>query len=51
MLFSYRSALRTGLVYLLISVVWLQLSNQLLISFFDEPSELGHWLQIGRAHV
>ena len=46
MLFSYRSALRTGLVYLLISVVWLQLSNQLLISFFDEPSELGHWLQV-----
>ena len=46
MLFSYRSALRAGLVYLLISVVWLQLSNQLLISFFDEPSELGHWLQV-----
>ena len=46
MLFSYRSALRTGLVYLLISVVWLQLSSQLLISFFDEPRELGHWLQV-----
>ncbi|WP_411390810.1 phosphodiesterase DibA [Pseudomonas sp. MPB23] len=46
MLFSYRSALRAGLVYLLISVVWLQLSNQLLISFFDEPRELGHWLQV-----
>ena len=46
MLFSYRSALRAGLVYLLISVVWLQLSSQLLISFFDEPRELGHWLQV-----
>ena len=46
MLFSYRSALRAGLVYLLISVVWLQLSSQLLISFFDEQRELGHWLQV-----
>ncbi|OIN54433.1 phosphodiesterase DibA [Pseudomonas costantinii] len=46
MLFSYRGALRTGLVYLLVSIVWLQLSNQLLINFLDEPQELGHWLQI-----
>ena len=46
MLFSYRNALRVGLVYLLISVVWFQLSNQLLISFFDEPRELEHWLQL-----
>ena len=45
MLFSYRGALRAGLVYLLVSIVWLQLSNYLLINFIDEPMELGHWLQ------
>ncbi|MFQ6594221.1 MULTISPECIES: phosphodiesterase DibA [Pseudomonas] len=45
MLFSYRGALRVGLVYLLVSVVWLQLSNQLLINFLDDPWELGRWLQ------
>ena len=44
-LFSYRGALRAGLVYLLVSIVWLQLSNYLLINFIDEPMELGHWLQ------
>jgi diguanylate cyclase (GGDEF)-like protein/PAS domain S-box-containing protein len=46
MLFSYRGALRVGLVYLLVSIVWLQLSNQILINFLDEPRELGHWLQV-----
>lgn len=46
MLFSYRGALRIGLVYLLVSIVWLQLSNQVLINFLDEPRELGHWLQV-----
>lgn len=45
MLFSYRGALRAGLVYLLVSIVWLQLSNYLLINFIDEPLELGRWLQ------
>ncbi|KAB0564939.1 PAS domain S-box protein [Pseudomonas palleroniana] len=45
MLYSYRGALRVGLVYLLVSVVWLQLSNHLLINFLDNPSELGRWLQ------
>ncbi|XVO87688.1 phosphodiesterase DibA [Pseudomonas palleroniana] len=45
MLYSYRGALRVGLVYLLVSVVWLQLSNQLLINFLDDPWELGRWLQ------
>jgi diguanylate cyclase (GGDEF)-like protein/PAS domain S-box-containing protein len=33
------------LVYLLVSIVWLQLSNYLLINFIDEPLELGRWLQ------
>ncbi|PIB44017.1 diguanylate cyclase [Pseudomonas sp. 2822-15] len=46
MLFSYRGALRAGLVYLLISIVWLQLSNHLLINFLDDPWQLGHWLQV-----
>jgi diguanylate cyclase (GGDEF)-like protein/PAS domain S-box-containing protein len=46
MLFSYRGALRAGLVYLLVSIVWLQLSNHLLINFLDEPRELGRWLQV-----
>ena len=46
MLLSYRGALRVGLVYLLVSIVWLQLSNQVLINFLDEPRELGHWLQV-----
>jgi diguanylate cyclase (GGDEF)-like protein/PAS domain S-box-containing protein len=35
-----------GLIYLLVSIVWLQLSNQVLINFLDEPRELGHWLQL-----
>ena len=46
MLFSYRGALRVGLVYLLVSIVWLQLSNQVLINFLDEPRELEHWFQL-----
>ena len=46
MLFSYRGALRAGLVYLLVSIAWLQLSNHLLINFLDEPQELGRWLQV-----
>lgn len=46
MLFSYRGALRAGLMYLLVSIVWIQLSHQVLINFIDEPVELGRWLQI-----
>ena len=46
MLLSYRGALRVGLVYLLVSIVWLQLSNQVLINFLDEPRDLGHWFQV-----
>ncbi|MGY2292741.1 phosphodiesterase DibA [Pseudomonas sp. SDO528_S397] len=44
--FSYRSALRAGLVYLLVSIVWLQLSHQVLINFFDDPAQLSRWLQL-----
>jgi len=32
-------------VYLLVSILWLQLSHYLLINFIDEPLELGRWLQ------
>ncbi|MFB3306057.1 phosphodiesterase DibA [Pseudomonas sp. AMR01] len=46
MLFSYRGALRAGLVYLLVSIVWLQLSHHLLINFLDDPKELSRWLQV-----
>ena len=43
MLLSYRGALRAGLVYLLISVLWIQLSQQVFINFIDEPREIVHW--------
>ncbi|KAF1028532.1 MAG: putative signaling protein [Pseudomonas sp.] len=46
MLFSYRGALRAGLMYLLVSIVWLQLSHQVLISFLDDPTQLNRWLQL-----
>ncbi|NWC94158.1 MULTISPECIES: phosphodiesterase DibA [unclassified Pseudomonas] len=46
MLFSYRGALRAGLIYLLVSIVWIQLSHQVLIKFIDEPGELNRWLQM-----
>ena len=50
MLFSYRGALRAGLVYLLISVLWIQLSQQVFINFIDEPKEMIHW-QILRGYL
>ncbi|MGZ9708591.1 phosphodiesterase DibA [Pseudomonas sp. GNP013] len=40
MLFSYRGALLTGLVYLLVSIAWLLFSPLLLINFLDEPPAL-----------
>jgi len=40
---SSRDALRAALLYLLLSVVWLQFSGHLLSSFFDESSDLAHW--------
>ncbi|WP_122750120.1 phosphodiesterase DibA [Pseudomonas lurida] len=46
MLFSYRGALRVGLVYLLVSVLWIGLTQRLLIEFLDNPSDLNHWLQM-----
>ncbi|MBH3424466.1 phosphodiesterase DibA [Pseudomonas gessardii] len=43
MLLSYRGALRAGLVYLLISILWIQLSQQVFINFIDEPREMVQW--------
>jgi len=39
----YRDALRAALLYLLLSVIWLQLSDHLLNNFFDQSSELVRW--------
>ena len=40
---SYRDALRAALLYVLISVVWLQLTDYLLSSYFYEPTQLARW--------
>ncbi|MGH8386055.1 MAG: phosphodiesterase DibA [Pseudomonas sp.] len=40
---SYRDALRAALLYLLLSVVWLQLSDSLLNRFFDDSVERLRW--------
>lgn len=40
---SFRDAVRAALFYLLLSVVWLQLSGYLLNSFFDSSVELLRW--------
>ena len=40
---TYRDALRAALLYLVLSVVWLQFSGQLLNSFFDNSTELLRW--------
>ena len=40
---SYRDALRAALLYGLLSVVWLQLTDHLLTRSFDDPTQLAHW--------
>jgi diguanylate cyclase (GGDEF)-like protein/PAS domain S-box-containing protein len=40
---TYRDALRAALLYLLLSVVWLQISDYLLNSFFDSSAERLRW--------
>jgi diguanylate cyclase (GGDEF)-like protein/PAS domain S-box-containing protein len=40
---SYRDAARAALLYLLLSLVWLQLSDHLLNSFFDDFVERSRW--------
>ncbi|WP_248805394.1 phosphodiesterase DibA [Pseudomonas sp. MWU13-2100] len=47
---STRNALRSGLLYLLLSVLWIQFSQRLLSSFFDDPKQLVHW-QIVRGYL
>lgn len=46
MLLSYRGALRAGLVYLLVSVLWIVLTQRVLIEFFDNPSDMSQWMQV-----
>lgn len=45
MLLSYRGALRAGLVYLLVSVLWIGLTQRVLIEFLDNPNEMSLWIQ------
>jgi len=40
---TYRDALRAALLYLVLSVVWLQFSGYLLNSFFDNSTDLLRW--------
>ncbi|MDF9904415.1 UNVERIFIED_ORG: PAS domain-containing protein [Pseudomonas reinekei] len=40
---TYRDALHAALLYLLLSVVWLQISDYLLNSFFDSSAERLRW--------
>ncbi|WP_248769432.1 phosphodiesterase DibA [Pseudomonas sp. MWU12-2345] len=47
---STRNALKSGLLYLLLSVLWIQLSQRLLSSFFDDPEQLVQW-QIVRGYL
>ena len=39
----HRTALRSALLYLLLSVIWLQLVGYLLSSFFDQSADRLHW--------
>jgi len=45
MLLSYRSALRVGLVYLLVSIAWIGLTQRAFIEFLDDPSDISRWMQ------
>ncbi|KQB53009.1 diguanylate cyclase [Pseudomonas endophytica] len=40
---SSRNALRAALLYGLLSVVWLQITDHFLSSFLDDPAQLAHW--------
>ena len=47
---SYRDAVRAAVLYLLISVMWMQLSGYLLSSLFDNSAERLRW-QLINGHV
>jgi diguanylate cyclase (GGDEF)-like protein/PAS domain S-box-containing protein len=47
---SYRDAVRAALLYLLISLIWMQLSGYLLSSLFDNSAERLRW-QLINGHV
>ncbi|KDN99241.2 MULTISPECIES: phosphodiesterase DibA [Pseudomonas] len=46
---SIRDAMRMAALYLVLSVLWLALSDQLLNSLFDAPEQIGRW-QLISAH-
>ncbi|MDF2396893.1 MULTISPECIES: phosphodiesterase DibA [Pseudomonas] len=43
---SYRNGLRAALLYLLLSLIWLQFSGYLLSSFFDEFADQAYWHKV-----
>ena len=43
---SSRDALRAALLYGLLSVFWLQLTDHLLNSYFDDSAQLAHWQRV-----
>ncbi|VVP49414.1 hypothetical protein PS862_05310 [Pseudomonas fluorescens] len=43
---TYRDALRAALLFLRVSIVWLQFSGHLLSSFFDSSEALQRWQPI-----
>ncbi|MEE3633832.1 EAL domain-containing protein [Pseudomonas sp. AL 58] len=43
---SARDALRTAALYLVLSVLWLGLSDQILSSLFDDPAQLLQWQMV-----
>ncbi|MDD2059816.1 EAL domain-containing protein [Pseudomonas sp. GD03860] len=47
---SIRDALRMAALYLVLSVLWLALSDQILSSLFDNPQQLARW-QLLSAHL
>ena len=43
---SYRDAMRAALLYGLLSVLWLFLTDHLLNSFLDDSAQLAHWQRV-----
>lgn len=43
---SSRDALRAALLYGLLSVFWLQVTDHLLSSYFDDSAQLAHWQRV-----
>ena len=43
---SYRDALRAALLYGVLSIIWLQTTDHLLNSYFDDSTQLAQWVHI-----